>query len=137
MSGCNLAYGEETELQRRIRASIPDAVIYYDPKLYVYHLVSSEKMTLRWTLHSCFMGGRHSYHIFEDKTCRKTRLSQLKLLAQFVLTLLRFVEDVLVRLLLRDREHSPYLQNVFYENTVEHMATLGIIYEKYKNCQGP
>ena len=135
MSGRNLAYGEETELQKRIRAGMPDAIIYYDPKLYVYHLVSSEKMSLCWTLRSCFMGGRCSYHIFEDEISRKTGVSRLKLHSKFVLTLLRFVANFLVRLFLRDRKQSPHLQNVFYENTVEYIAKLGRIYEKYKNCQ--
>ena len=135
MSGNKLGYGEETELQKRIRAGMPDAIIYYDPKLYVYHLVSSEKMSLCWTLRSCFMGGRCSYHIFEDEICRKTGVSRLKLHSKFVLTLLRFVADFLVRLFLRDCAQTPYLQNIFYENTVEYIAKLGRIYEKYNNCQ--
>jgi len=51
MAGQKIAYGEETELQRRIRAMRPDELIYYDPKLYVWHLVRPEKMVLRWILY--------------------------------------------------------------------------------------
>ena len=48
MSGEKIAYGEETALQISIRADMPEEVIYYDPRLYVFHLVREEKMTMRW-----------------------------------------------------------------------------------------
>jgi hypothetical protein len=44
MSGQMLAYGEEAELQKRIRTTMPDVFIYYDSELFVYHLVRPEQM---------------------------------------------------------------------------------------------
>jgi hypothetical protein len=135
MSDRKLGYGEESQLQRRIHTTMTDELIYYDPKLYVHHLVRPEKMTLRWILNSWFVGGRHSYHVFRDDTPQAARLPQLKLLVQAVLTLFRFFEDLLVCVLLRDRKRYPYLQNYLYENTVEYVGTMGVIYEKYTHCQ--
>jgi len=132
-----LAYGEETELQRRIRAIRPHELIYYDPQLYVYHLVRPEKMSLRWILYSHFAGGRFSYHVFQDNTPQTSRLPQLQLLVQAVLTLLKFFADLPIAVLRRDRKRYPYLQNYLYENTVEHLQTLGLIYERYIHSSGP
>jgi glycosyltransferase involved in cell wall biosynthesis len=134
MSDRKLGYGEESQLQRRIHTTMTDELIYYDPKLYVHHLVRPEKMTLRWILNSWFVGGRHSYHVFRDDTPQAARLPQLKLLVQAVLTLFRFFEDLLVCVLLRDRKRYPYLQNYLYENTFGHVQTLGRIYERFIHC---
>jgi glycosyltransferase involved in cell wall biosynthesis len=130
MNDHKIGYGEESELQRRIRETMPDALIYYDTKLYVHHLIRPEKMTLLWALNSYFVGGRCSYHVFNGNN-KLTRLSQFKLLLQALLTLLRFSVDLLIGVLRRDRKRYPYLQNYLYENTVKHVSTLGLIYEKY------
>jgi len=131
MYGQKLGYGEETELQRRIRATMPNELIYYDPKLYVHHLVCFKKMSLGWILSSHFTGGRYSYHVFQDNPPRKTRLPQLKLLVLAVLALLRCFADLFVGVLRRDRKRYPYLQNYLYENTIKHIQTLGLLYERY------
>ncbi len=135
MSGQKLGYGEETQLQRRIRTTMPDVLIYYDPKLYIHHLVRPEKMTLYWTLNSWFVSGRYFNHVFSDDTPQVARLPQLKLLAQAVLTLIKFFADLLVGVFLRDRKRYPYLKNYLYENTVKYVHTLGVIYEQYTHCQ--
>jgi glycosyltransferase involved in cell wall biosynthesis len=131
MSGEKIGYGEESQLQRHIRATMPDDFIYYDPELYVYHLVRPEKMTLRWILYSHFVASRHSYHVFRDKNAHEIRPPLFRLMAQAVITTFRFFWDFIVAVLRRDRKRYPYLQNYLYENTVEHLHTLGSIYERY------
>jgi glycosyltransferase involved in cell wall biosynthesis len=131
MSGHKMGYGEETLLQRRIREDMPNELIFYDPKLYVYHLVRSEKMLLRWALKSWFVNGRSSYRVYCDDNPQAAKQSQFKLLIQAVFTIKRFLGDLLVGILRRDRKRYPYLQNYFYENTINYVATLGLIYEKY------
>ncbi len=131
MSGHKIGYGEESELQRRIRETMPDALIYYNPKLYVYHLVRPEKMTLLWALNSHFVDGRCSYHVFDGNTSQVTWIYPLKLLLHTILTFLKFFVDFLVGVLLRDQERYPYLQNYLYENTVKYVHALGLIYEKH------
>ena len=57
MSGQRLGYGEETELQDRVREMAPNERLYYDSNMYVHHLVRREKMTWRWILRSWFASG--------------------------------------------------------------------------------
>lgn len=133
MSDKKLGYCEETELQRRIRKSLPNDVIYYDPRLQVFHLVRPEKMTLRWILNSSFACGRHSYNVFQNKNSKIARTIKRNLLIKAFVTLLFFFTDIFVGILGRDREQYPYLQNYLYENTVKHVGVLGEIYEQYVN----
>ncbi len=91
MSGEKFSYGEEAELQRRLRTTKSDVFIYYDPELYIYHLVRPEKMTWRYIIYSRFAGGRHIHSVFREDNPQATKLSQLKLLSQALLTLLRFL----------------------------------------------
>ena len=56
MHGTQLGYGEETDLQRRIRKS--GQKIAYDPKMIIYHLVPPHKMTVSWQLNSSFQMGK-------------------------------------------------------------------------------
>jgi glycosyltransferase involved in cell wall biosynthesis len=131
MSGNKLAYGEESHFQRHLRATMPDELIYYDPKLYIYHLVRPEKMTWRYILSSRFSGGRHVYSVFWDNEHQTDKLPHLQALGQAVVSSFRFFADLFFGVLLRDRKRYPYLQNYLYENTFKHLHTLGFIYERY------
>jgi glycosyltransferase involved in cell wall biosynthesis len=131
MSDKNLGYHEETELQIRIRDSMPNELIYYDPELHVYHLVRPETMTWRWILNSCLASGRYSYNAFQSLNPKIVRLTKLQLVIKACVTVFLFVTDILVGLLRYDRERYPYLQNCLYENTIRHMVVLGEIYEQY------
>lgn len=131
----NLGYGEESELQSRLCATMTDEIIYYDPKLFVYHLVRPEQMSLRWNLNSRFVGGRYSNYVFYDNNAQPVRPSKLKLLVQAVLILLRLFLDLIVGVLRRDRERYPYLQNYLYEKTLKYVRNFGVIYEKYCLCK--
>ena len=44
MVGNKLGYGEDVAPQLLVRSRTPEEVIYYDPRLHVYHLVRPEKM---------------------------------------------------------------------------------------------
>jgi len=68
MIGNKIAYGEETALQIYIRESMPYELIYYDPELYVYHLVRTEKMSLKWSFCQHFSHGRYSFLIFKKSS---------------------------------------------------------------------
>jgi GT2 family glycosyltransferase len=56
MHGTHLGYGEETDLQVRIRKS--GHKVAYDPKMIIYHLVPPHKMTVSWQLNSSFQMGK-------------------------------------------------------------------------------
>ena len=133
MSDKNLGYHEETELQRRIRKTMSNELIYYDPNLYVFHLVRPEKMTSRWILNSFFASGRCSYKVFQDENSKIAKLTKLKLLIKACATLLFLFSDIIVGLLRYDRGRYPYFRNYLYENTAKYVGVLGEIYEAYMN----
>jgi len=62
MIGGKTAYGEETQLQVAMRNS--GMTIGFDPQLRVEHLVSKEKLTMRWFFKSAFAAGRDSWNAF-------------------------------------------------------------------------
>jgi len=131
MSGNKLGYGEETELQRRIYAEMADELIYYDPRLYVFHLVRLNKMSLCWILSSHFASGRSLPHILQQRVCPVNVQLKLKLLTQAALVSLKFLADCCIGLLQRDRKRYPYLQNYLYENSAaKYMVPLGHIVER-------
>jgi len=56
MHGTHRWYGEETELQQRIRKT--GNQIAYDPKMIIYHLVPTHKMRVGWQLSSSYQMGK-------------------------------------------------------------------------------
>jgi glycosyltransferase involved in cell wall biosynthesis len=134
MTEGKLGYGEETYLQKRIRETMLDECIYYASLLYVYHLVRPEKMTLRWALKSWFVNGRSSYHLSRADVSRTAAPSPVRLVFQMILTIKKFFADLLFGSMQRDRKRYPYLQNYLYENTMNHVANMGALYEKYTHC---
>jgi glucosyl-dolichyl phosphate glucuronosyltransferase len=63
MRGEKMAYGEETNLQIRMRKT--GLTIGFDPDLVVEHLVDNYKYNLYWFLKSAYTNGRNSWDIFE------------------------------------------------------------------------
>lgn len=126
----NIGYGEESELQERIRATLTDELIYYEPRLFLYHLVRPEQMSLNWILKSRFVGGRYYHYVFYGENPEKTGASELKLITQIILMLSKLFLDIMVGVFRRNRQQYPYLQNYLYENTLKYVRDLGVIYEK-------
>jgi glycosyltransferase involved in cell wall biosynthesis len=123
MKGNIVAYGEETALQMHIRQSIPNAIIYYEPKLYVYHLVRAEKMTWSRILRTSVAAGRYSQRIYrwQNPTLGRWERPVLRLLR----ALLLLVGDLLLGLVWRDRQQYPYVQNYWYEHTMQYVRAVG------------
>ena len=124
MIGQAISYGEETRLLIQIAESYPDEKLYYDPHLFIYHLVQPYKMTWGWIIRSRFASGRASYRI---QSRSYTPVSWLMNLAYQVLAL---PADVAFGLCLRDRTNYTYLQNFIYERGMKHIWSLGMLYEK-------
>ncbi len=56
MKGDTVAYGEEVELQFRMRRDGIQTI--YDPELIIYHVVAPYKLNVAWFFKSAFAGGR-------------------------------------------------------------------------------
>lgn len=130
MSGTTIAYGEETALLKQLRAAKPSQVVYFDPRLYVYHLVRPQKMSIRWMVRQRFAAGGYFYRALQaDGTLPPGRL---RLLVGVVFALFALVGDSARGILSRDRAQYPYPQNYFYEKSFKHLDRLGMLYEQYR-----
>lgn len=131
MKGRRLAYGEETELLRRISLQEADPRLYYDPELYVHHLVAPQKMTLPWILRHRFHGGRYSYHSVKGRSSRGTALLLILMAWQSLLLGM----DLVKGMLFRDRNAFPHYFQYLYEVALDHVRHLGEYYEEYRHCR--
>lgn len=131
MSGKKIGYGDETELLMRIRKVMPTELIYYEPKLFVHHLVRPEKMTLCWIVRSFFADGQYYYRITHPE--QPPIVGYRRLFRQTIDVLKNLGSKLILGLFKRDREQYPYLQNYFYECTSWYWHTLGKLYEQYQN----
>lgn len=131
MKGDDAAYGEETEWQRRYRKNTKNPTIYYDPKLFVYHLVRKEKYDLRYMLQSRFLGGRHIYSVFWASSPGSRRRWRISLVGEAALTLVRMAVGLTWSLGVRDRRKYPFVRNFFYERSLNSIEHLGFLYERF------
>jgi glycosyltransferase involved in cell wall biosynthesis len=128
MQGKQIGYGEETAFIRRVRQANPEAQIYYEPRLYIYHRVRPEKMRFAWQLRHRFAQGRDGYLAFSDGVHRMTLRHILGILALPVVIALEATFGVI----LRDRKIYPYPQNYYYERVLQRIATFGKLVERLR-----
>ena len=118
-----------------IGASFPDELMYYDPRLFVYHLVRSEIWGLRYNVHAAFAAGRYLYRVNSKSSNNIRPGDKHQLLMQSFRALLGLCFDVGAwSIFLRDRRRYPYVQNYLLENTSEYVRRLGRLYEQYTNA---
>jgi glycosyltransferase involved in cell wall biosynthesis len=127
MKGNNLAYGEETELLKRISALKPTPLLYYDPKLTVKHLVAPEKMSMNWIIRQRFIGGRYSLIAIKNGL----NISKAKLPLMVLFRIAMFAAELFKCATVRNRSQYPYFQNYLYEVAFENIRYLGQLYEEY------
>ena len=130
MSGKKIAYSEETVLLKLIYDAMPDQVIYYEPKLYVYHLVRAKKMTMLRIGRERFVRSRYTFRLFNNDVY--PAVSRIHLLKQTVKIVIAFFLDITRGIFKRDCLQYPYIQNYLYEHTFQHLKRLGRIYEMYR-----
>jgi glycosyltransferase involved in cell wall biosynthesis len=128
MKGSRTAYGEETDLIRRIRNQIPAAVIYYEPRLFIQHFVRANKMTLRWALRRAFISGRYGY---AATLCHQRFVNSSWLLLKAILVTLRELGRFCIQRFDRHENRVyPFLKNFLYEVLPHCLWILGVICEQ-------
>ena len=131
MCGGQLAYCEETALILHISNTMTNELIYYDPKLYVYHLVRQKKMTVLWFVRSWFARGQYSNYCFDFPQSNR----RLQLLKQTVYQLRVIAVHLARAVFRRNRERYAYFQNYLYECTYQHLFKLGKLYGQYQHMR--
>lgn len=128
MRGKRIGYGEETAFIRKVRREKPEAVIFYEPRLAVKHLVRAEKYRLAWQIRNRFYQGRDGYLTLAEGEHRMTLRHVLGILALPFVTAF----EATVGVLLRDRRAFPHVQNYYYERVLQRVATFGKLYERLR-----
>lgn len=125
MKGERIAFGEETYLLKRLRAEVKNSVLYYDPSVFVYHLVRAEKLDLWAAPKRFFISGMYANRINFDNA----RMGILRLLVLFVQVFLDIIWSFTQGLFARDKKKYPYFQNYIYEKTMRYFSYLGVYTE--------
>ncbi len=126
MCGAGLGYGEETQIIIEARRSVKNLTVYYDPQLYVYHLVQPAKMRLIPAAKRHFIDGRYSYRLFGD-----TKPPLFMSFAKLCAYTLWICYDLTLGVLLRNRMRYPFFQNYTYEHTLKLMRGIGNAYQRF------
>lgn len=144
MAGKKIAYGEETDLQRRLKRSHPEAVFYYHPDLYVYHLVKPEVMRLRHVVRQRFAMGitiQQIEFLMEGgpPPCPFTQMARLRVwgVRGFLYLGRQFLVESVWKSIRRDKTLYPYVQNYLFERAVryvEKMGRLSATYRQYRTA---
>ena len=128
MSADQVAYGEESAVLRYVRKEMPDALLYVDLRLYVYHLVRPEKMTWRWIIPNRFIRGRYAHRVYAKD--RPSSAGRTMLIGKGIALMGMFCLDGIYGVLFRKRSQYPYVQNYLYESTLQYLTSLGYLYEQ-------
>ena len=123
MTGNQIAYGEETDLQIRLWQNIKDLKVYYSRDLVVYHFVPPQKMKLRDKFKRSYsLGKSQAYMWISNESIRRL---QLKAPLNIFKALTRLVLKEIPRLFIRDKRKYPFWQNYAYEVLSKYFASLG------------
>ena len=129
MIGDKLAYYEETAVLLHIAKTMPEEIFYYDPALYVYHLVQEKRMSFRWFAKASISLGRYS--VLCNGSDMPSGTGPLVLLRHINLQLLLLLRHFVRGFLFRNRTVYVYYQNYIYERSSKHLRKLGKLYEHF------
>jgi glucosyl-dolichyl phosphate glucuronosyltransferase len=123
MSGKQIAYGEETDLQMRVWHIKESLKVFYCKDLIVYHLVQQNKMKIMdRLLRSYKMGVSQAYLWIPNESIL---LSQKNAPLALLKTFICLVFKVIPQLFFRDKIKYPYWQNYTYEVIGKYIRGIG------------
>jgi glucosyl-dolichyl phosphate glucuronosyltransferase len=130
MAGKQIAYGEETNLQKKLWQKYENLKVFYSSDLIVYHLVPPNKMTLRDKfLRSYKLGKSQSYMWINNENIRS---SQKKAPYMLIKTIGCLILKIIPKLFFKDKTKYPFWQNYSYEVMAEYFAGIGQEWERMK-----
>ncbi|WOO41432.1 glycosyltransferase [Rubellicoccus peritrichatus] len=133
MKGKKIAYGDDTDVQYRLRKANPSAIFWFEPRLSVEHLVRDDKMTIIWQARSLFSLGFDNYLA----TGGDSNDTYRRMFGNFCKQSLGFLVDSLYRLHFRNKQKHPYWQNYMKEYVFpKRLARLGVIFAKLQIKKG-
>jgi len=80
MTGSTIAYGEGDEFQRRLREKLPDEIIWYNPELFVWHLIRNEKISIGYRFKEALIRGESIAKFSKKRSSKVINYSPIMLL---------------------------------------------------------
>lgn len=119
-------YGDEDLPQLRLRLQYPDREFYYDPRLYIKHLVRPERLNLFRAARECFAMGRAyvKVHGIPESEYRVFPYAR-RLVQNYVI----FACKSILVSWFRNRNRYRYLQNYIVEDAFRNLRLAGIFYQ--------
>jgi glycosyltransferase involved in cell wall biosynthesis len=114
MKGKRLGYGAETAVVAKARHVVSNIVIYYDPRLYIYHLVHIKKMNLTWPVIRGWKSGRAMFHIRKAESGDEP-FSTPYLMLRYLVLVWAHVLHFTLGMIWHDPKKYPKWQNFVYE----------------------
>jgi glycosyltransferase involved in cell wall biosynthesis len=131
MSGGSLAYGEDNEIQTRLRQRFPSIGVYYNVDLYIQHYVREDKFSPWWYLQRRLKDGITSYRLYKKGGRIKPGFLDLpKAIVKLALESTRFVFQSTFAFLFRSRERYPFMMNYIYEAGHAPLWIIGYQFER-------
>ena len=127
MKGAKIAYGEETLFFKKLRANKNSTVLFYDPSIFIYHLVREDKMNLMAAARRFYAMG-----VYLTKIKGEYRQKRLKLLLSIVHSGWQAFLSFLYGLFARNRSKYLYFENYLYEVVFLWFLELGSLVEKFR-----
>ncbi|HEX6202962.1 MAG TPA: hypothetical protein VF100_08165, partial [Thermoanaerobaculia bacterium] len=138
MAAGRIAYGEEAALQWAARRLRPDTVLLYDPQVFVFHLVRSEKMRWPWLVRSFFGKGRDVWLSSPaGHEAGRAVPSRPALALDLAKTAAALALDVAVGSWLRSRESHPRVGNYLFEHSSQYVRRLGRLWAQLRGSRRP
>lgn len=119
MKGKNVAYGEETLLQIKLRK---DGIeLGYDPNWIMYHLVGKYKLTPWWFLISSYKSGKDFWIIYDKRPT-------LFIIIKYIFRSLKFLFINLFKYVPRIFQKEYYIQNLIIDSLTPFVIKIGQIF---------
>lgn len=113
MSGDVVNYGEEVEFQKRFISTYPDEVIWYDSKVFLWHLIRDEKMKMSFLIEDALLRGKSAAEIKKSPK-RKLLFAPLLLIFFVIKAILSAIKNGVISLI--TRQHYFLLLYNDYKN---------------------
>ena len=123
MDGDLVKYGEDSVLQQFLLINHPSVRIYYDPALYVYHLVRPEKFSFKDILIRGIVSSHDAYDIFEDK--KGTIFHQFLGIGRDSIHIILGFRFLIGGGIVRNKTQLPYYENYIVESIFPHFFRIG------------
>lgn len=119
-------YGEECEIFHQIRSCRPNVITYYDPRLFVYHLVRPERMTVWSQMKRRLSSGQYYQRFVHRSQPNAPYRRSSRALARLLRRIVFYHPQQIWR---RDRTCYPYYQQYLCEEVGSDLWKLGRLIE--------